>query len=380
MQINPSIALSGQQPNILAAFSGGQEMAQQQIGRQNENALNGYIQQNAGGIMGGDQNALAGMAGLGTQGLNAAMGVQGAQLDMQNTQSTMQDREARLKLAYDQAAQQAQMEAAQMSAAERQAEAAQLERGLAMGTQAQSPEQWDQVMQSLGLSDMVGQFEQRDMIIAGALGIKDALSMGQEDAPTPQSAIAKLQSDLSQGLINQEQYDLALQNMAPTGMTIESTPGGGFRMVQGAGVGADDGRISPSDPSQMIAAIDGVLNDPALETATGVLAWTQAIPGTDARRFGARARQIEGQAFLQAFESLKGGGQITEIEGLKATQAIGRLDTAQRPEDYRQALTELREILTAAQERAAAPATPAPAGVDPALFEFMTPEEKALFQ
>jgi hypothetical protein len=60
---------------------------------------------------------------------------------------------------------------------------------------------------------------------------------------------------------------------------------------------------------------------------------------------------LDGQAFLQAFESLKGGGQITEIEGQKATQAIGRLDDYQNPEDYKQALVELRDILATAMGR-----------------------------
>jgi len=93
------------------------------------------------------------------------------------------------------------------------------------------------------------------------------------------------------------------------------------------------------------------LSDPALDKSTGALAWTQAIPGTDQRRFGTRVKQLDGQAFLQAFESLKGGGQITEIEGDKATQAIGRLDSAQSPEDYRQALTDLRDVLSLAAKR-----------------------------
>jgi hypothetical protein len=60
---------------------------------------------------------------------------------------------------------------------------------------------------------------------------------------------------------------------------------------------------------------------------------------------------LDGQAFLQAFESLKGGGQITEIEGQKATQALGRLDDYQDPEDYKQALIELRDILSTAMGR-----------------------------
>jgi hypothetical protein len=102
----------------------------------------------------------------------------------------------------------------------------------------------------------------------------------------------------------------------------------------------------------MVRTIDGILNDPGLEKATGMLSLMQRVPNTDAYRFGTRVRQLQGQAFLQAFESLKGGGQITEIEGQKATDAIGRLDSAQRPEDYRNAMNELREIILLARERA----------------------------
>lgn len=120
----------------------------------------------------------------------------------------------------------------------------------------------------------------------------------------------------------------------------------------------------------MLGTIDGVLNDPALDSATGWLSWMQAVPGTDQFRFGTRALQLQGQAFLQAFESLKGGGQITEVEGTKATQAIGRLSTAQSPEDYRDALNELKGIINGAKTRASssanAPRPQAPAAAPPA--------------
>lgn len=102
----------------------------------------------------------------------------------------------------------------------------------------------------------------------------------------------------------------------------------------------------------MIDSINGVLNDPALPYATGFLEWTQAVPGTGSRRFKARADQLKGQAFLQAFDSLKGGGQITQIEGEKATAAIGRLDTAQDPEDYQAALNDLLSVLEGVKARA----------------------------
>lgn len=106
--------------------------------------------------------------------------------------------------------------------------------------------------------------------------------------------------------------------------------------------------------NNMLASIDGILNDPALDVSTGWLSWMQGVPHTEQYRFGQRALQLQGQAFLQAFESLKGGGQITEIEGQKATQAIGRLSTAQNPADYRAALQELKGVIEDAKKRAIA--------------------------
>ena len=53
-------------------------------------------------------------------------------------------------------------------------------------------------------------------------------------AASPSSTIGKLQSDLSSGLINKEQYEVALANMAKPGMTLEVGPDGTTRFVQGA--------------------------------------------------------------------------------------------------------------------------------------------------
>lgn len=109
--------------------------------------------------------------------------------------------------------------------------------------------------------------------------------------------------------------------------------------------------------------------------------------------------QLRGQAFLQAFEGLKGGGAITEIEGQKAEQAIARLSQTQYEPDFAQALKELRDIMAVGMERArqqrgqiniANPvqnqmsAAPQNVQQQPAsnadLLQYMTPEERALFQ
>lgn len=89
------------------------------------------------------------------------------------------------------------------------------------------------------------------------------------------------------------------------------------------------------------------------------------VEGTDTAGFDALYKQITGQAFLQAFESLKGGGQITQIEGEKATQAIIRMSKAQSEAEFVKAAREFQGVLRKGVEnarmRAAGPGPGAPA-------------------
>jgi hypothetical protein len=76
------------------------------------------------------------------------------------------------------------------------------------------------------------------------------------------------------------------------------------------------------------------------------------IDGTDAASFDAYFRQVEGKAFLQAFETLKGGGQITEIEGEKATIALSRMKRSTNEVEFVKAAREFSDILRRGLERA----------------------------
>ena len=77
----------------------------------------------------------------------------------------------------------------------------------------------------------------------------------------------------------------------------------------------------------------------------------QAIPFTEAGGFMNKLEQLKGKSFLQAFETLKGGGQITEIEGTKATNAINRLNNWTSETEFQTALDELKDIVYTALER-----------------------------
>lgn len=103
-----------------------------------------------------------------------------------------------------------------------------------------------------------------------------------------------------------------------------------------------------------IGVIDKALKHPGREAATGLSGTIDPrnyVPGTDATDFRAVLDQIGGAAFLQAFESLKGGGQITEVEGKKATDAIARLNRAQSDKEFETSLNDLRSVMVLGKKR-----------------------------
>jgi hypothetical protein len=86
------------------------------------------------------------------------------------------------------------------------------------------------------------------------------------------------------------------------------------------------------------------------------------IPGSKRADAKALLEQVQGQVFLQAYESLKGSGQITEIEGEKAEKAKARLQKAQSYTAAEKALKELRDIVMKGVERARKKAGVSPEG------------------
>lgn len=188
--MNAGIILQGQTPDIMGSFSNGMAIRSQQNALATQENLSNLYRTQGAQILAGDQQALNALAGIDPM---QAMGVQQGQLGMDATRHGMQMDEANLGLRQEELAitkENARMRglefAAQMDAQTAAQAAAELERAIAMGSQAQTPEQWDAVMAQLGPdgAQYIGQFESRDMIIAGALGLKEALAMGQGPEPT----------------------------------------------------------------------------------------------------------------------------------------------------------------------------------------------------
>jgi hypothetical protein len=98
---------------------------------------------------------------------------------------------------------------------------------------------------------------------------------------------------------------------------------------------------------------------------------SQPVAGTKEADFKAMLDQVQGGAFLQAFQSLRGGGQITQVEGEKATQAIVRAQQSQSEEGFKKSMNDFLSVLDKAEKRATSgeivqqPSTPAATAAAP---------------
>lgn len=142
--------------------------------------------------------------------------------------------------------------------------------------------------------------------------------------------------------------------------------------VQGKAQG--EARVNlPTDianADQTVQRINELLDSDGLSSIVGPFdqfrpSWTMDADGRDAL---ARYKQLQGAAFLQAYGILRGGGQITEVEGAKAQDAMARLDRAQDEETFKIALRDFRDaVQTGLQKmREKAGAAALPSGAPPA--------------
>ena len=114
-----------------------------------------------------------------------------------------------------------------------------------------------------------------------------------------------------------------------------------------------DAEASILSMNSQLDVVDKALNHPGLDASVGTIQGRLPAVTNDQADFQALLAQIQGTVFLQAFESLKGGGQITQIEGEKAENAMARLNRVQSEAGFREALRELRDVIQTARDRLA---------------------------
>lgn len=102
--------------------------------------------------------------------------------------------------------------------------------------------------------------------------------------------------------------------------------------------------------------LDGLLEQikshPGRGWATGATSMLPIAPGSEAENFKTLLEQVQGQQFMRAYQTLKGGGQITEIEGKKATDAMARMNRRQSEKAFLEGVSEFQQIVREGARRA----------------------------
>ena len=125
--------------------------------------------------------------------------------------------------------------------------------------------------------------------------------------------------------------------------------------------------------------IQELIKHTGMEAATGSIGGLKPITafqaGNPAKEFITKYNQLAGKIFLSAFEGLKGGGQITELEGQKAQEAASNISRQLDPPALKNAMRSYIESLQAAHTRLINQRTEmlnnsAPTPIDPAQIQF----------
>lgn len=126
--------------------------------------------------------------------------------------------------------------------------------------------------------------------------------------------------------------------------------------------------------SQTLAVIEQLKAHPGRAGSTGFVQGRLPAYSGDTQDFQVLLAQAKGKTFLEAYQTLKGGGQITEVEGKKAEEAIVRLNRAQSDDTFMAALTDFEDVirkgLARARQQAGLPSEESftPSQPDPARF------------
>lgn len=109
------------------------------------------------------------------------------------------------------------------------------------------------------------------------------------------------------------------------------------------------------DTQAMNDRIDMIRDNPNLGSAIGYgNALGDYFVGNDVLAIRSQLNELEGGAFLSAYSSLKGGGQITEIESAQAKQAMADMQTARKMSDvdkFKEALERFRGAVNRGMEK-----------------------------
>lgn len=190
--------------------------------------------------------------------------------------------------------------------------------------------------------------------------IQSAVGVGISPGQAAQLAQSANQFAQSHGLAQQQaQFNnqKALMELDPEYQARKAEMiSGGKERGQMQAKAASDLPQAIQQGNETIKLVDDLLQHPGFKMSVGGTAPVgkvmSMIPGTQEASFDIALNQLKGKQFLEAFQSLKGGGAITEIEGQKAQQAMSRMEKANTEQEFTKAAREFQGIVKHGVNRA----------------------------
>lgn len=199
-----------------------------------------------------------------------------------------------------------------------------------------------------GMAQRMGQDEQGNMVPLGQPFMPTAGAPDTNGGPLPTPVLPPSVDAAAQGAVAREKASNAA-----------------IGKVQGTAEAGMPNATQSKD--YVLGLINDLSNDENLDKATGFYSYLPTLPGVNAE-VRSKIDQLQGQNFLQAYQGLRGGGQITEVEGKKAQEAQARLNTAQTTQEFKAALKDMADLVkqryTVQQQQAGKTNSSAPAEYD----------------
>lgn len=287
---------------------------------------------------------------------------------------------------------------AKMSEADRTAAADRTEQIGRLAIYGDTPEKWEEAVSEavgMGLIPEGGEaptFDQREMIIAQSQQTSDML---KADEPASMRGIsttiqkldrlATAKTPEERAAMKKEMMELEGRNkfkkignvwnmISPEGKSIPlSTEQAELLALSSKESAKASGKIKgeskaeakidlpklKSDAENLKSIVRSALDHPGFPSVVGMPSLgklSRFVGGTEEAGFDKVHKQIVGKTFMEAYKTLKGGGQITEVEGQKATEALQRLDTKLSEKEYIAAaeefISEIDRLMLLAEQRA----------------------------
>ena len=341
MALNPAIILGGQQFDLAGAMQTGLDMAARQKQFDQQNALADLYKTQGANILAGDQNALNALAGFDPA---AAMGIQSQRQSMAyQTEDQEMQRAA--------AQREAERYAKEVGAEKAAADAAELRANTMQALAAPTPEAFDAMMVANGRPDMVGQWENREMLAIPYLELADALDMIAPKAPemTASQKDYKFYSDQETAAgrkpLSFNEWDLQSRKAGATNVT--TTVGGPTK----AETAAHNKTVKADNVNQVIDDILATNKNATLPTTGFVGDVLSNIGGTAAGDIAANLNTLRAAASFGSLQAMReasptGGalGAVSDTEIKLLNSELAALEQSQSEEQFFRNLERFRKV------------------------------------